>query len=137
MVGVATAFAQKLQLLGRFHPLGQHLHAQAVAHGDDGRADGHVVAVVRNIADEALVDLQHIDRVTLEGRERGIACTKVIHCHAQAQLLQTQQHLARFVRTLSQGGFGQFKLQAARRKTTELQGTRGAARQIGQVELAR
>ena len=60
----------------RFQPLGHHLQAQAAGQADDGGRDLYVVAVVRNIAHEALVDLELVDRETLEVGQRGIAVPK-------------------------------------------------------------
>ena len=106
-------------------------------HRNDGNADGHVVFVLRNLADKTLVDFQHVDRKPLELRQRRIPGAKVIDRHPHAQSAQALEHLPRLFGALGQCTFGDLQLQQPGRKPRIGQGRRGAARQVGQVELAR
>ncbi|MCY1465029.1 hypothetical protein D9M71_831270 [compost metagenome] len=53
-------------LLGGFHAFGNHLHAQALAQLDDGANDGRIVVVIEQVLNEALVDLDLVQRQALE-----------------------------------------------------------------------
>ena len=61
--------AQESQLLGRFHPLGQHLQTQIARQGNDRGGDFHIAGIMRNIMDKALVDLELVDRKALQVRQ--------------------------------------------------------------------
>ncbi|MNH28554.1 hypothetical protein D3C79_887300 [compost metagenome] len=49
-------------LLCGFHAFGDNLHAQALAQLDDGANDGRIVVVIEQVLDEALVDLDLVQR---------------------------------------------------------------------------
>ena len=116
LVRVAAFLSQKRQLPLGFHPFRQYRQAHAVPHGDDGRADGAIVLAVRNVVDEPLVDLEHVDGKALELGKRRISGAKVIHRNAQPQGTQAHQHLPRLVGALRQRAFGDFQLQQMRRE---------------------
>ncbi|MNS41978.1 hypothetical protein D3C72_743460 [compost metagenome] len=49
-----------------FDAFGNHGELHAAAEGDDGAHDGDVVRVIRQAADEGLVDLENVQRQALE-----------------------------------------------------------------------
>ena len=59
---IATLNLQIVELIGVLHALGQHFQVQGVRHRDDRIDDFHVIAVDRHVIDEALVDLQYVER---------------------------------------------------------------------------
>jgi hypothetical protein len=66
---------------------------------------------VRDVADETLVDLEHIDGKALEVGQRRVTGAEVIDRQAHAQLAQLAQHGQGFVRPLGQRAFGDLQLQ--------------------------
>src|SRR5215470_15689324 len=92
---VAAFEAQELHLLARLHAFGDHLELQAVPEADDGAHDHRVVGIGGQIAHEALVDLQPVDRELLHVSERRIAGAEIVDrdFYAEiAQLLQVAGH---------------------------------------------
>jgi BMFP domain-containing protein YqiC len=57
-------------LLGGFHAFGDHLHAQALAQLDDGANDGRIVVVIQQVLNEALVDLDLVQRQAFQVTQR-------------------------------------------------------------------
>ena len=57
---------------------GDDVEAQAVAHGDDGMGNRHIVGIRRYVLDERAVDFQRMHRETLKVSERGIAGAEII-----------------------------------------------------------
>ena len=62
----AAMLQQKARLLGRLHPFGDGVHAQALCQLDDGHHDGLVVCIAMDVAHEGLVDLELVNLETLE-----------------------------------------------------------------------
>src|SRR5258707_6071709 len=67
---VAALGAQQVELVLRLHSFRHYRHPQAVRHRDDRASDRHVVAVVRQVANERPVDLEAGPGKTLVGTER-------------------------------------------------------------------
>ncbi len=123
---VAAGLAQERELLHGLDAFGDHLHAEAVAHLDDGAHQRRVVAVGGGVAHEGLVDLQRADRELLQRRQRGIAGAEVVDGQVQAHGRQLVEHADGALGIGHQGGFGDLEFQAARgdtpwRANTDLQ----------------
>ena len=54
------------QLVGRFHPLGNHLPPELMREDNDGLHDGERIVIGPQPPDERLVDLQERDRQLME-----------------------------------------------------------------------
>src|SRR5215471_19338953 len=55
---LALLLLEESELRVVFHSLGGHMNVHRARHGDDGRGDGAVVAVIGDAGDERAVDLQ-------------------------------------------------------------------------------
>lgn len=131
LTNVAALAAQVAKLRGRFHALGHDLQAQIVGHGDHRRSDLHVVLAVRNVLDEAAVDLDDIDREFLQVAQRRVAGPEIIHGKRQAQCLQADELLPCFLGGGQQQPFGELELELAGRQLFLAQDGRDGSDQIG------
>ena len=75
-------------LLGGLDALGHDRHAEQVGELDDREDDGVARAILFQVGDEALVDLDDVDREALEVGERGVAGSEVVEGERHAELLQ-------------------------------------------------
>src|SRR3989475_4797180 len=70
---VAAVCGEQLELLLCFHALGNDLELETVREADDRERDHRVFRVRGDVADEGVVDLERVDRETLQVREARIA----------------------------------------------------------------
>ena len=70
---LAAFVAQELQLVVSLDAFGDHGQLQRMGHRDDGPGDGGVVWIDRDVADESLVDLDGVDRQSLQTGRRDRA----------------------------------------------------------------
>ncbi|RYE89710.1 MAG: hypothetical protein EOO75_11355, partial [Myxococcales bacterium] len=103
---VAAERPQELELGLDLDALGDDLEAEAVAEGQDGAGDGHVLDVERRAAHELAVDLDDVHRKPLDVRERGVAGAEVVDRDRDAELAQLLQPLAHLGRALEQEALG-------------------------------
>ena len=75
---MAVVLAEKIQLPFRFHAFGDDIHVQGASHFDDRADNGRVVAIDVGIADKRPVNLQRVDRKTLERRKRRVTGAEII-----------------------------------------------------------
>src|SRR6266850_1619972 len=75
----------EIQIILCFYALGKYPHAEILCHRDDRRGQNCVVPVGTRMPRECLVYLETIDRKFLEIAQAGIASSKIINCHADAQ----------------------------------------------------
>ena len=62
LIVVATQARQQFPLRLRLDPFGDHCQPQAVGQCDHHLGDGHVIGVSENVAHEALVNLEPVQR---------------------------------------------------------------------------
>src|SRR5947199_98672 len=93
--------------------LGDHVHLQAVGHRDDRARDGNVVLGMRQVAHEAPVHLEVVDRKELEVAERRIAGAEVVDGEVHPHRAQIAHELHRLVRIPHHHAFGDFELEDA------------------------
>lgn len=74
----AALVEQEVDLADRFDPLGDHVEAEAGGKADDGAHNRRVVLIMLDVADEALVDLERVDGVALEVRQRSEAGAEIV-----------------------------------------------------------
>src|SRR5207245_7012947 len=74
------------------------------------------VGIVRDVADERMIDLQRVDRESLQIAQRGLAGVEVVERNADAELLQLIDRPYAGLRTLHRAAFGDFELQKPRRQ---------------------
>src|SRR5262249_41268353 len=70
--------AQEQVLLGGLHALGRHLHAEAAAEADDGVHDRRRLARAFDVADEAAVDLELVEREAPQVEQARIAGAEIV-----------------------------------------------------------
>ena len=77
-----------------FDAFGGSIHAQRLGETDDRGDDRRIaVALLGDAADEALVDLDLVERSVLQIAERGIAGAEIVQRQAHAQQLQLIEHV--------------------------------------------
>ena len=134
---VAAQAVQDGELLRGFHALGQHLQLEHLRHGDDGGGDLAVVGVVGQAAHEALVDLELVDRETLQVGQGGVAGTEVVDRQPQAQAFERLQQGDGLFCLVHEHALGQLQLQAVGRQAGVGQRLAHRVDQVAGVELAR
>jgi hypothetical protein len=80
--------AHRCQLVVRFDTLGRGLHLQRLGQADDRGNDRSVAIAFGHPGDEALVDLDLVERRVLQIAERGIARPEIVQRQPHAQQLQ-------------------------------------------------
>lgn len=88
---IAAGFAQTRHLLGVLDPFRGHVNAHGVAEIHDGRDDRGVAVVAGEVLNEALVDLDVVDRELLEVDQRGEARPEIVEGDGDAGLVQLAQ----------------------------------------------
>lgn len=116
----ATAF-QKFHLGCRFHAFGDHNEAKVVGHGNNALGDRCIVMIGSDFPDERTVDLDLVDRQTLEVAEAGKTGPEVIECNANPQCLESVQRLDRLFSVMQQQRLGDLQLQLFTSQTVFLQ----------------
>src|SRR5688500_2045258 len=88
---VAAAGLEELALVLGLYALGDHADLQRVRERDDGRDDCALVAVVRQLGDEAAVDLDLVDREAAQVREARVTGAEVVDGDRDSQRFQPFQ----------------------------------------------
>ena len=108
---MAALARKEVPLFKRFNSLRDHSQPQTLGQDDDHFCNGGIVGVGKNVSDEALVDLQLIQRQSLEVGERRIAGAKIVEGEAYSHCFQSR-HLGDDVfHVMHQHTLGQLQLQ--------------------------
>ena len=102
---VDFVFAQQLQLFVVLDTLGDDLHAHGMRHRHQRLDDFLVAFVAADIADEAAIDLEAVDRQRLEVAQRRITGTEIVDRDVQTARMQTLQRLDRMATCFPSGWF--------------------------------
>ena len=70
LVGVTTGTGKEVLLLCCFDTLGDDTHPEAPGKSDDGSGNGGIVGIGQHIPDKRLINLQLVQRQTLQIRQR-------------------------------------------------------------------
>ena len=87
---------------------------EAFAHGDDGIHQQGFLRIILDILYERLVDLERIDRKTLQVTEAGITGAKVVDGNLHTEFPERMQYRHRVTGVLHQTAFCQFQFQLVR-----------------------
>ena len=87
---------------------------EGVSHGDDRRDDRQVVGVAGNVAHERLVDLELVDRESLEVRKRRIARAEIVEREFKSQPFELTHDADRVLGVLHRHALGDLELQRMR-----------------------
>ena len=86
------------------------MQLEAVGHGDNGAADGGVIAVFGDVMDERLVDLDPVDGESFQVTEGRIAGAEIVDRDLKSLSRQLVQQTFHQPGVFHQGGFGDFQL---------------------------
>src|SRR6185312_9573060 len=100
---------------------------------DDGAHEHLVVAVVRQVADEQAVDLEHVDLEVLEVGERGEAAAEIVQAQGAAGVPQRVDEALGVAQVGNGGRLGQLHQQPLRRHAPPGQLGGDEAGQVGIV----
>ena len=117
-------------------PFGDHPESELVRQGDDGGGDGGIVAVVQNVAHEALVDLQFVQRQALQVGQGRVAGTKVVERKTHAMVFQREHLEDGGVDVRHQHALGQFQLEPLGAMRVTRQGLQHLLHEVFLVQLA-
>jgi hypothetical protein len=121
----------------RLHALGEHAEIQAAAEHQHRPDDGRIVQILGHPAHEGLIDLQLVQRETLQVRQRGIAGAEVVDRELHAERLEGTQDFDAALDIDHCGAFGDFQLQVLPGKAAVDQYFLDQPGQIAGAELAR
>src|SRR6266705_761295 len=111
---VAAVRGEQLELLLRFHALGHDLEFEAVREADDRERDHRVLRVGGDVANEGVVDLERVDRETLQVREARVARAEIVHRDLHARVFQSPQRARSALRIAHQQRLGELELDERR-----------------------
>ena len=108
----AAERAQDLRLLSGFHALDDARQLQVPAEIDDGLDDVAAGRLRLDILDEAAVDLDLVQRQTMDVAQARKAGAEVVERDVHPERLQRLQAFATLVEIAHQGGLGDFEVDA-------------------------
>src|SRR5205809_3056712 len=111
---VAAVRGEQLELLLRFHAFGYDLEFEAVREADDRERDHRVLRIGCDVANEGVVDLERVDRKTLQVREARIARAEIVHRDLHPRVLQPAQRARSALRIAHQQRLGELELDERR-----------------------
>ena len=106
-----------------------------MAEGDDRAGDGGIVGAAGDVADEAAVDLELVNRQLLEVAERRIAGAEVVDGQADALLLEQAEGLDGTLGVLHDKGLGDLQFEIIRAESADLQRTLDRGHQLAAIDL--
>src|SRR6266581_719395 len=111
---VAAVRGEQLELLLRFHALGHDFQFEAVREADDRECDHGVLGVGGDVANEGVVDLERIDRKTLQVCEARVARPEIVHRDPHTRALQPAKSARSALRIAHQQRLGELELDERR-----------------------
>src|ERR1700737_4569297 len=108
---VAAFLGEEAELLLGLNALGDNRHFEAVAEIDDGADDRRGLRIAAEIHHEGAVDLDLVERESLQVAERGIARAEIVHRDPPAARLQPPDQCQAAVEILDQHAFGDFNFE--------------------------
>src|SRR6056297_2952294 len=124
MVALAQRAAQRqkgVALLGKLDPLGDHGGAGGRSDREHGRDDVTAVRIVGQALHERAIDLDVVERVVLQVRQRGVAGSEVVQRELDAQRVQGVQAVAETGALVDEDALGDLEREAARRNAVARQ----------------
>src|SRR5215216_3804908 len=132
---VAPDALQVRELRGGLDPLPDNSQAQGVSQAHHRRRGDLLFGVYFQPVDQRAVDLQEIDRQTVEVRKRRIPCPEVVYRELQPQILELPQYGAGGPRVLHDRGLADLQEQTVRSEPGLSQNPRDVPHEIGMPEL--
>src|SRR5690606_11786163 len=94
---IATIFLEEGDVLRFFYALGNHLELESVRQCNDGLRNNCVVLISIAIEDKRLIDLDAIDRKTLEIGKAGKSGAEIIQRYLDAHVVQAVHYAHDFL----------------------------------------
>ena len=120
-----------------FHALGDELQAKVVGEVDRRPDDGGIGAIVRQLGDEGLVDLEFVHGQVADLRERGIAGAEVVDGNLDAEVAQPLEDDGRVGEVADKPFLGNLRDEVARREIMVAQQFQHEPRQVLVEEIVR
>src|SRR5690606_11068134 len=128
-------FAEEIELIRRLHTLSNHGQAQRLPKFHQRLDEFSAVVRGGNGLDEAAIDLERIDRESVESVERGEAGAKVIDVKTQARLMHLPHDAQRDLGPPHQHRLRDLKGETVRLNPMTLQGGKHGAQEVLAPEL--
>ena len=112
---VAAMIAQEVRLVQRLDALGRTPHAERLRQRQRGHRNGTAVGTGLDVLDEALVDLDLVERERAQIAERRVARPEIVQRNLDAKILDLVQPFERELRIRHQHGLGDLEFQPVRR----------------------
>lgn len=87
--------AQQIELLFGLHSFRCDGRIEGCAHSDDSPNDRRAIRLIAELADEALIDLDLVEREAAQVAERRVAGSEIVHRNADAQFFDGARTLRR------------------------------------------
>ena len=94
-----------------YDALDEGLHAEALAHVEDGRDYDGIAALVAEVLHEAHVELDEVEIELFEQVERGVLTAKVVHPHGETALVEALDLALQEALVLGKGALGDLERQ--------------------------
>ena len=127
----ASKSAELLGLLSGLNAFGRHAQFQGLSKGNDAANDGGVLAVSAEFGHERAVDLDHVDRETIQVRQRRVACPKTIDSQWDPEIRQLAERFDRRLGILHGDALGDLQLEVTRMEAGIPQSTGHYRHQVG------
>src|SRR5690606_8675010 len=132
---IAAFGAQVGFLFGALDAFGDHLHVQVASELNDDAHDVAVIRILQQIAGEALVDLDLVQRQAPQVAQRGIAGAEVIQPDTHPGGLELLEVSGSGLDILHEAGFGDLQIQCAPIQPVTVQGAGDHLAQVRVVQL--
>ncbi len=111
-----TAVLLKPQYLGGvFHAFSQRANAQTLSERSNGSHDGSLLDVFTFKAGQRAIDFDLVERKACELAQRGVPCSKIVHCEPHLHLAQIMQGLENDIIVPEQDAFCDLDLESLAR----------------------
>src|SRR5205823_12946297 len=94
--------------------LGNEAHSQVLRQVNDRVYDGSVIRSFVHALNEALINLEAVQRETVQIAERRVAGSKVIHVQVNAKTSDVLKNRDHILRVADHSAFGQFQSKGGR-----------------------
>src|SRR5262249_47760364 len=131
----ASQFAQRVELLLLFDALGDRLQSERLRELNDRVDKAASLRATSDVVDEALVDLQNVDRKLGECGKRRVASTEIVNRNSDAGLPQPIERVDDATRIVGEERFGDFDDEGSRWEAGLVQRPLNVVHKAGMCQL--
>ena len=106
---VAADPGDSVELFLGFHTFRDHCHAKSVRETHDGVNNGVAGRIVIEVGDEASINLDDVDRESLEVTQRAVPGSEIVEGELDAEILEVVQHEQGPFAVLDEDALGDFQ----------------------------